>query len=163
MAGVFALKFTIEGETQVSRAFQLGEEAVGDLRPAFEVIGAQLRKGVVGQMSSQGGRGGDPWQPLSPGYKAWKDVHYPGRPTLVRTGDMRAALLSPQAVHASAQRLIFEPDTDVAAYHQKGDGTLPQRRVLQLTGADRRGWERTILTWIRHRQGRASWPPPVLA
>lgn len=72
---------------------------------------------------------------------------------------MKGALLSPGAVHASAQRLVYEPDTSVAPYHQKGDGHLPQRKVVQLTDLDRRGWERTILTWVRHKQGRAAWPP----
>lgn len=163
MAGVFALRFTLEGETQLSRAFQASEEAAANLAPVFQVIGAQLQREVAGQMSSQGTRGGEPWRPLSPAYRAWKSIHFPGRPTLVRTGEMKAALLSPVAIHASAQRLIFEPDTDIAAYHQKGEGTLPQRRVLQMTAADRRGWERTILTWIRHGEGRAAWPPPVLA
>lgn len=162
--GIFRLRFGIEGETQVSRAFQLTEDAVADLGPAFQVIGQNVLAGVREQFATEGARGsGHKWTQLSPGYRAWKDVHYPGRPMLVQGGGMKGAMLNPLSIRAGAMGLTYEPPSDLAAIHQGGEGTMPQRRMVELTAGDRRGWERTILTWIRHKQGRAAWPPPVLA
>lgn len=159
--GLFRLRFALEGETQVSRAFQLTEEALGDLAPAFRVIGAGVLKGVREQFATEGARGGGKWQPLSAPYKAWKNVNFPGRPILVQGGGMKGAMLNPLSINASSMGLVYEPPSDLAAVHQGGEGHMPQRRMVQLTAGDRRGWERTILTWIRHKQGRAAWPPPA--
>lgn len=162
MSGVFRLRLTLEGETQISRAFVIAEEAMGDLAPAFKVIGQQVQAGVRGQFASQGARGGgERWTELRPSYRAWKNVHYPGRPMLVRLGGMKGAMLNPQSMRATGRGLIYEPRSGYAAYHQRGEGQLPQRRMVQLTAGDRRGWERVILQWIRHGEGRAAWPPAL--
>lgn len=157
----FRLSFEIEGEKQLSRMLLAGEKAIEDLGPAFDVIGERLQVAVREQFASQGARGGTRWTRLSEPYGEWKRRNFPGRPILVRTGGMKGAMLSPQAVTTSRHRLVYEPRVDYAGPHQAGRGRLPQRRMVQLTDADRRGWERAILTWIRHKEGRAAWPPVI--
>lgn len=159
---IFRLRLELEGETQVSRALVMSEEAMGDLAPAFKVIGQQVQAGVQAQFASQGERGGGSrWTQLNPDYRAWKRAHYPGRPMLVRLGGLKGAMLNPLSMRATDRGLTYEPRIGYAAFHQRGEGQLPQRRMVQLTAADRRGWERTILQWIRHGEGRAAWPPAL--
>lgn len=159
MPALFHLGFEIEGEQQVSRALLASEDALEDLGPAFRVIGERVQAAAREQFETQGSRGGERWTKLSDDYREWKDRHFPGRPILVRQGGMKGAVLDPSAIHASRHRMIFEPRNGYLAAHQAGKGRLPQRRVVQLTAGDRRQWERIVLTWIRHQQGRAAWPP----
>lgn len=151
---------TIDGETQVSRAFQLAAERAENLSEPFAFIGGLILKSVTEQFDTHGAHGlGSRWKPLSPAYKTWKDKHFPGKPILEATGQMRRSMTSPQAVHVQARRLVYEPDDPKAIYHQRGNQHLPQRKIIALSTGDRRQWDRVFLTWIRHAEGRASWPP----
>ena len=88
---------------------------------------------------SEGGSSGESWMALSPRYAAWKAAHYPGRGILVRSGALKASLLSP-----SADGAVFEPgptsltvgtNVPYGIYHQKGTWKMPQRPPLRLTPA----------------------------
>lgn len=64
-----------------------------DLRPTMDVIGIGYRKEVELIFEHQQPRNEDfQWAPLSVKYAAWKAIHYPGQPILVRTGALKASM-----------------------------------------------------------------------
>ncbi len=162
---LYGFNITVLGEKQVNTAFVRLEHGMDDLSEPLGVIGGQIIDAVKGQFATQGARGGRRWQGLSKGYEAWKRVHFPGQPILVRMGGSKgAALNARQALKVSGRRLVYEPPGDAAdilGRHQAGEGHLPQRKVIALTGADGRMMERVFAHWVRHLDGRAAWPPAL--
>lgn len=75
-------------------------------------------------------RGGTPikFAALSPRYRAWKAVHYPGRPILVRTARMKYGYTS----RATKTRLTVDNKQPYWIYHQTGTSRMPARKVFQV-------------------------------
>lgn len=72
------------------------------------------------------------WAPLSVSYAKWKAAHFPGAPTLVATGALRAALTDPSAPGArrdvSGDSLTYGTSgVPYASLHQTGTGRMPAR------------------------------------
>lgn len=155
-------RFVVDGEVQVSRAFQELAEGARDLSEPFRYVADALLEAVREQFESEGAHGlGSRWRPLNPEYAAWKQARYPGRKILVRTGGMKGAFLNrQQSTRVTPRSLVYEPRVDYAAPHQRGEGRVPQRKIVALSVADRRKWDRIFLHYLRHTQGRtAAWPP----
>lgn len=156
----------VMGERQVSTSLLDLEDGMRDLSEPLGVIGDNIIDTVREQFATEGARGlGQKWTKLSDPYREWKQRHYPGRKTLVRTGGMKGALLDKRAaLRVSDRRVVYEPRgnrAEIAGRHQTGDGP-PRRKIVALTGMDARGMERTFAHWIRYRQGRTTaWPPPT--
>lgn len=155
-------RFVVDGEVQVSRSFRDLAEGARDLSEPFRYVAESLIDSVRDQFDSEGSHGlGSRWQPLNPDYAAWKQANYPGRKMLVRTGGMKGAFLNyAQSVRVTPRSLTYEPPVDYAGHHQRGQGRVPQRKIVALSAADRRQWDRIFLHYLRHVQGRtAAWPP----
>ena len=148
------LTFDVDGERQVSRAFQLMEHEVRDLSEPLEEIGELIRQAIGEEFATSGARGGAPWAPLSADYEEWKTAHFPGRPLLVQSGSMRRALLSKAAFRVTEDRLIYAPESasashpEIAGFHQRGTEDMPLRKMVEVTRADRRSFERTVHEWL---------------
>jgi phage gpG-like protein len=86
-------------------------------------------------------REGEGWEPLSEPYARWKAVAFPGKPILVRTGDLRRSLTeADQALLAATPRELFlGTDVEYASWHLHGTDSMPARRplipALRLAGA----------------------------
>ena len=142
------ITFEITGEAQYARAFEILEHEARDLSDPLGEIGEDLRQRVGEQFGSEGSAGGSPWSQLDPEYLRWKELDFPGRPLLVRTGAMRGAALSPDAVRVSAHRMLYEVDSDYAMYHQTGTDDMPERKLVELTADMRRNWDRYFHEWL---------------
>jgi hypothetical protein len=158
------IEIDVAGERQVSRAFEATAREAEDLSEPLHDVGGLILRQVGEQFLTEGAHGGSPWQRLSRAYDAWKEEHFPGRPLLVRTGAMRAAALSPQAISVGPRRLVYElDDTAGASYmregeehdvgaiayiHQKGKGHQRVRKILQLNPVARREIDRTFVEWL---------------
>lgn len=81
------------------------------------------------QWFRSGGQGA--WPALSPAYAAWKARVYPGRPVMVREGDLRDQLTQPaKAVVAQTDEVLFLGTTlPYAAFHLGGP-KMPARPPL---------------------------------
>lgn len=96
------------------------------LVPAFEAaLGRQFQQ-------QGGGPARGTWAQLTPAYEAWKSVHYPGAPILVRRGDLQEALTSSGSPHAardwSASMFNFGTQgLPYASYHQTGTHRMQDR------------------------------------
>lgn len=147
--GAFDVRFKIAGDAQYSRAFELYSHEANDLSDPFDEIADLVLASVGAQFQTEGARSGARWHPLSVAYARWKEANFGARPILVATGSMRAAALDKaQAVLITAHRMLYEIHDDKAAWHQKGSGRNPQRKLVDLTIADRRGFDRILAHWV---------------
>ncbi len=143
------ISFDIDGDAQYVRAFELLAHEARDLREPLEEIAESLIQAVGRQFLTEGAAGGSRWRPLNPAYARWKDAHFPGRPLLVATGRMRAAALDKRrAVSVGAHRMVYEIHDPKAAYHQRGQGANPQRKLVELDLGVRRSWDRIVAEWV---------------
>lgn len=154
------ISFDVEGEQQISRAFEALAVETSDMSEPLEEMADLILDYIRLQFESEGASGlGEKWVPLDPDYEARKAVHYPGRPILVRTGGMKGAMLNKaQAVRVTPSRMVYEPKGEGgvrAARHQRGHNAgedhphLPQRKIIALTTAQKRtAVDRTFSAWL---------------
>lgn len=100
-----------------------------------------------------GSAGGGTWQPLSPTYAAWKAVHFPGKPILVRGGegseDLKGSLTEPDRakIFASDHMLILGSDVSYARYHtEKRPPLIPKIRLEAAIA-------RLLDLWVEYKPG----------
>lgn len=148
-SGLISLE--VNGEEQVK--FSLGRmaHALADMRPFWPAFHEVFKAVEVAQFASQGGAGGGgAWAPLSAAYAAWKAVHYPGRPILVRSGALREAM-------TGGSGHIFEPTptyvrlggySPYGGYHQEGDG-VPQRKPIDISASQEQAFGRAVAAVAR--------------
>jgi hypothetical protein len=156
------MRVDIAGEVQYERGFQAFEAELRDLREPLANVADVLKESVGEQFQTEGGHGGLPWQPLSPAYAAEKERRYPGHPILVASGDMRSAFLTQGTRELGPQRLVWgvtdqrdshgQPIAVRASAHQTGEGVVPQRKIINLTLADRRDIDREFVSWLAYRR-----------
>lgn len=76
------------------------------------------------------------WKPLSPKYAAWKDKNYPGKPIMVRTGDLMRSLSSMTAdtiYNPSKREVDLGTSKKYAIWNHFGvKGKLPKRSLIAL-------------------------------
>ncbi len=119
---------------------------VKNLRPVFESFGQYMVTGSIMRNFEAEGRP-DRWAPLSPKYKAWKENHYPGRPILVLTGEMKAGF----QYEATELTLKIRNVKWYWKVHQTGYGpnNLPARVMLLLQDADKSVLTRKTRQYIK--------------
>lgn len=129
----FSIKLTPESQRKVETLAKAGKL---DLRPTMNVIGRGYRKEVEMIFDHQQPRGkGDRWRPLSAGYAAWKQKHFPGRPILVRTGDLKASMTQEGAAGnitvIGKTGAVFGTSISYGIYHDDGGSKIPRRNFSE--------------------------------
>lgn len=162
--------FTVAGEKQISRGFYTYSLAITSLEEPLDRMADELLAAVRLQFATEGVAGlGAKWTPLEASYRAWKEKHWPGRPILVRTGGMKGALLNKKhAVTITPTTLVYEPKGEGgrrASFHQTGHhgehGTLPQRKIVALTTAQKREMvDRNFAVWLHEQMVKAGLQGP---
>ncbi len=156
------LRVTVAGEETYHRAFQALDSELGDMLAPLTAIRDSLAVNARDQFATEGAAGGSPWAQLNAAYETWKRQHYPqANQILVRTGALEHLLTDPRqaTIELTPQRLEWGvPDGirnaeggDISVYgaaHQSGSDRLPQRKIINLTDAELRGWDRIIVRWI---------------
>jgi len=144
------VRFKLGDTTVYSRAFEMWARQASNLTVPLREIGGLLIADVGEQFASEGAWGGSSWAPLSDKYSAWKEIHYPSMPLLVASGAMRAAMLDPaSSLDVSPQRLVYEPHSDIAIYHQEGSSAMPARPLIDIPVVELREWDRAIVRWLQ--------------
>lgn len=132
----------LEGDERVIANLNRIRRRMNDLRWLF---GTLTELFVAKERNWFSNQGQGTWPALSPAYARWKAVAYPGRPIMVRTGDLRAQLTSGKAVLAQTDDSLFLGTAiPYAAYHARGAGNLPQRAPLIPTVSMTTGLARRI-------------------
>ena len=145
------LRFSLGDTAVYSRAFKMTARQAEDLSEPLAEIGLRVIAAVGQQFLTEGEWGGTPWPQMSPRYALWKEEHYPGRPLLVREALMRRAMLDPEgSLFVSPKLMIYQPDSDIALYHQEGvpERNLPPRPMLAFPAAELHEWDRIMVAWL---------------
>lgn len=130
-------------------------DKITDWKPAFAMIAKDFAMIEMRMYDTQGKSGvAEGWKPLSDnppgkGYRTWKMRHYPDKGILELTGAMRKASINPK-VSMSKTTLTMTIQDRKAIWHQQGHASptkLPARRVVSLTGEDRKRWFKFLQTW----------------
>ncbi len=131
----------VEGLNELVASFNLVEKGLLDFRQlgAWKGVRGEFYQIMKEQFGSEGASGkSGKWKPLTPKYKAIKDMKFGPLPILQRTGKMYRSMTgqSPDSVvEESAQEMSIGTKVSYAAYHQRGSGRLPKREVISLTEA----------------------------
>lgn len=134
---MFSLRMEILGTRELDFAIQGLQKRVSDFRPLWPRLAEVFHEQEQVQFTALGAGPSGEWTPLSSRYASWKSRHYPGQPTLVRTGKLRSSLLADSAdsiLDMSQQaRMRIGTSVPYALFHQLGGGRLPRRKVVDLT------------------------------
>jgi len=116
-----------------------------DMRPVLKVVGIGYRKEVKAVFDKKQPRdSGLRWVPLSPGYAAFKSKNFPGRPLLVRTGDLKKSMTKKGAkgniTLIGKNSGIFGSTISYGIFHDEGTSRMPKRNFSEPS-------ERRALIW----------------
>jgi phage gpG-like protein len=134
------LSIEIDGQKEFDHAVDLFNERIADWREAWPEIEQVFYRIELEQFNTEGSRGGGRWVPLSPAYKKWKEVRYPGKPILHLTGRLKRSLSvlggEDSIRDAQPDSLTLGTKVPYAGYHQRGTSKMPARPPLELTRDD---------------------------
>lgn len=98
----------VDGIEVLNRGFNRIDQIISDFRPIWPNVAGEIYAINQEQFDSEGGKGASgKWAALSPAYKKWKEINYPGQPILQREGHLVASLTDPEAADA-----IYQPGKD---------------------------------------------------
>lgn len=103
------------------------EEAVKDLRPVFRKAEKELSDIYTKHFATNGG---GRWKPLDAEYGAWKSANYPGRPTLVQSGNLFRTIRRFSVREINRTSASFGTDAKVAKFHQYGTWSMAKREII---------------------------------
>jgi len=133
-----AINITIKGDKEVERKLQTIGRIDKKLHAAFVVIGKEAVQYYETQgFTDQGRPWGNPWAPLSQVYKIAKEKKFPGRPTLVATGDMQGSFRA----NAEDDSVEIDNTSEYYKYHQSRasrKGNLPRRQMAGINNPIKR-------------------------
>lgn len=127
------LGLTVEitgSDEELAKIRRLGD-SFSDFSDAMRTVGDELVKYFSGQaFASQGGVYGDQWPELNPVYAQQKAKDYPGRPILVKTGEMQQNFVA-NTNSTSAEITNTSPQF---IYHQSTAprSKIPRRAMMEV-------------------------------
>src|SRR5262245_53623171 len=136
------LRLEIDGQEEFAGAIDRISDQVSDFRPVWPEIEQVFYRIELEQFGSEGARGGSKWKALSPAYKKWKEVHFPGRPILVRDGRLKRSLSvigaggSDSIKEFRPLELILGSRGPYAIYHKRGTPKMAARPPMQFKRDD---------------------------
>lgn len=145
---MLTLTVDVFGDEQVVRGLSRFADACSDYTPVWPEIRDSFVEIEREQFDSQGSRSGQTWAALKPSYQAWKEKHFPGRPILELTGDMKFAMTEGVQANMEPLRLELGPIPTRATWHQHGTSRMVDRPPVVLTEEDKREWVRTIQRYL---------------
>ncbi len=124
----------------VRKRLQLAMVYVQNWKPAWWGIARAFYAMEKRAFATEGRSQGQGWTALDPRYKAWKDQHYPGKPILQLTGDLKKSMTQRNAKGAFYESSFKEfavgtvlpagnSDHSLGVIHQAGE-QLPARPPL---------------------------------
>lgn len=133
----FQLKWSIEGEQQLSRRLRNIEQGTKDLQPAFQKTADYLvRIFSTDVFDTQGRAIEEQWQRLSPATVARKARTRMSPDILVATGAMKRSFVS----SVSSVQAVISNTAEYFKYHQSNKArtsSLPRRVMMKLGKAQR--------------------------
>lgn len=123
---------TIQGNSELAQKLRKFGVAVLDLSKGMEDVGDYLTGFFSGEVfASRGGVIDESWPSLSRSYAAYKARQWPGRPPLVRSGEMLGSFKS---TNTRLSVRIFNTAGHFD-YHQEGTRHMPARVMMKVDEA----------------------------
>lgn len=123
------IQVTVTGDKEFVRKLRSFTSGPMDLKRSLGASGLYLTNFFSGEVFASRGRViGQPWSRLNESYATWKARMFPGRPPLIRSGEMQRSFFS----KASAQRLELGNRADHFQFHNEGTGNVPQRVMMRI-------------------------------
>ena len=126
------LRFSIQGDVQLSRNLTKVVATVQEMTPAFEKSAEDLIRIISYDVFETEGQAIDEaWAPLSKAYAYRKAKMYPGKGILEATGTMRQSFQS----QVDSTSLVIWNAMEYFKYHQSNQARekIPRRAMLKLT------------------------------
>ncbi|MGB3684956.1 MAG: phage virion morphogenesis protein [Ornithinimicrobium sp.] len=115
------------GDRELIASLERTADGVINLTSPMREIGMYLRGFFSGEVfASRGGVIGRPWAPLSTQYAALKARQWPGRPPLIRSGQMLRSFKSTP----SQQQVEIRNTAPYFDWHQDGTTKMPARVMM---------------------------------
>jgi phage gpG-like protein len=131
--------FEVDGEAQVSLAIGRMIRAVDDMRPFAPAFQSAFRNVELQQFAGAGVGPGGKWAALSEPYATRKRARWGNKPILRASDALYAALTGDSSLMVAEPRLlVFGTATDYGMYHQRGGGSLPRRKVIDVSPAQQK-------------------------
>ena len=147
------IQFKLEGVGEINKRINKISKTISDFTSAWKKIGEDFRETedkVFKGQGSYGSRSG--WKPLTPRYQEWKSLHYPGKPILQLSGDLKTSLTSKGKNHVEIIRpksITLGSSDPKYIWHQKGTKRgLPARPPVTFTKYQANKWVKIIKTEI---------------
>lgn len=125
------------------------KDRTGDFRYIFEKMRDDLSDQWKRNFTTNGSLVGG-WRPLDKEYGAWKSVHFPGAPPMIRTGrlfrsvsDLRGA---PNEINKMSA--TFGTDIKYADFHQYGTKNMAKREIVFEPFGFAQKWSRAAADYI---------------
>lgn len=121
------IQITLTGLDRTNERLGALGESLHDFSGALAILGRQLIMFYSNSViNSQGTALGKRWTPLAPSTQSYKDVHWPGRSPLVRTGAMQQSFYA----ESTKDTLFVGNSAPYFQYHQQGTRKMPQRQAI---------------------------------
>lgn len=143
------LHFDLSGFDKYEQALVRMIAMLRDLRPFWPKLTPLFIEWMAERFETEGGFGGEQWEPLSPNYLARKMMLYPGKGILYASGDLRQAASRPRRIPTPASLTFIIDDSrythggntarSVIDYHQRGTDRMPARPLIP------EGWQKGLL------------------
>lgn len=125
------IRVDISGIDEAKDRLDATDDRLKNLKPIFREIRDELsdafRKNFLENGSLVGG-----WAPLDTGYGAWKSVHFPGAPPMVRSGKLFRSVseLRGRPNDIDNRSATFGTNVEYAKFHQYGTTKMPKREII---------------------------------
>lgn len=134
---------TVEGVETLNRAFNRVEEAISDFRPIWPTVAQEFYAIEREQFDTEGAAGASgKWAALSPAYKRWKEINFPGQPIMKLENTLFESLTDPEALDA-----IFRPGKDELVVGSKTPYARRQhqtRSLISMSESQKRRLQKAI-------------------
>jgi len=130
MASDLKIKITIDARAAIKRMKDM-ERRSTDFKSVFRWAKRELGLMNAQNFTSNGLPVGG-WSPLDPKYAAWKAIHFPGAPTMVRSGKLFNSLrsLNGGVNSIGLKKATFGTDVEYAKFHQYGTTKMAKRKLV---------------------------------
>lgn len=152
--GLVRIRFEIANEVQFSRAFETGVAKFLHLEIPFGTMADDFFQSMSNVFAAEGAfeeRG--KWAALSPAYAKWKARHFPGRKILELNGRLKNSLIMKggpdNVLEITPDTLTVGTRVPYAIYHQTGTPKMPQRKIIELTSAQKLRWVHVMHEYMK--------------
>ncbi len=156
MSQLFSLSATVEGVEEMRRGILSMADAIDDLTEPLLKSRGLMMKEIEKQHRTSGSEFGNKWQRLNPVYEAKKIKKWGRKPILTASGTMRRGYVSRMIMNSEVviwNKISYFPK------HQRGQGSIPQRRMLLIDGKRAKMIEAIFSKYIDKKAIKEGWRP----